>query len=441
MHLHPRPSSRHRALAALAAALLVIAFLSSATRASAAWSEGGSLPGLKTGRIWSVAASQATAGVAVAGTDNGVYTTTDFGATWSGPTLAGKRVWVVGFDARNAQRLFAGTDGTGIDVSTDAGASWTNVSTGLTNRTVRSMAFGLDGIAAGTDSGIALSPDGTTWHNAGLAGDSVAAVAVAANSPNLVLVAGIDGGPDLSNGYLFRYGSSGATWQPLQSGLANSAVISSVSAGPLSSAVAKRPLVVTTNKGTYRSGDSGDTWTASTGIPEALTLTAAVFSPLDPNLVYAGADAGGSHGGDLLRSTDGGATFGVADQGLPTTVRQVETIAVAQVTPPTVIAGLDPGSGGVAFTETDVTAPAPPALVAEAAGQVVPATLTTAAPTAAPSRAATPSPVPATQGAFSRLVGSAFHFPMPLVLEILFVLLVAYIFVRWRQRYYVEGPP
>lgn len=441
MHLHPRHSTRHKALAALAAVILVIAVLAGATRASAAWSEGGSMPGLKTGRIWSMAASPSAAGVVVAGTDNGVYTTADYGSTWSGPTLAGRRVWVVGFDARNAQRLFAGTDGSGIELSTDGAKTWTSVSTGLTNRIVRSMAFGLDGIAAGTDSGVALSPDGSAWHSAGLAGDSVTAVAVAANSPLLVLVAGIDRGPDLANGYIFRYGSTGATWQPLQSGLATSAVVSSVSAGPLSTAVSKRPLVVTTSKGTYRSGDSGDTWTASTGIPEALTLTVAVFSPLDPNLVYAGADAGGSHGGDLLRSTDGGATFAVADQGLPAAVRQVETIAVAQVTPPTIIAGLDPGSGGVAFTETDATAPAPPALVAEAPGQAVPATLTTAAPTPAPSRAATPSAVPVSQSGFSKFVGSAVHFPMPLVLEVLFVLLLAYVFVRWRQRYYVEGPP
>jgi hypothetical protein len=34
-----------------------------------------------------------------------------------------------------------------------------------------------------------------------------------------------------------------------------------------------------------------------------------------------------------------------------------------------------------------------------------------------------------------------FHWPVPLVFEVLLVLAVAYLFVRWRQRYYVEGPP
>lgn len=420
---------------------LAVTLVTGTTPVLAAWARAGALPGLKTGHIWSVVASPSVAGTVVAGTDNGVFVSSDSGAHWSGPTLAGTRVWVVGYDARDPKRLFAGTDGRGIDLSADGGTSWTNVSNGLTNRTVRSLAFGLDGMAAGTDSGVSLSPDGTAWHDSGLHGDSIAAVAVAANSPALVLVAGIDAGADLSSGYLFRYSAATAVWQPLQSGLASAAVVSSVAAGPITAAIAKRPLVVTTSKGTYRSGDSGDTWTASTGIPDSLTLTTAVFSPLDPNVVYAGADVGGSAGGDLLRSTDGGTSFSVADQGLPTKVREVENLAVAPVTPPLVIAAIDPSAGGVIFTETDATAPAPPVLVAEAPGAPVPATLATPVPTAKPTRTATPSATPAPPSAIGRFVDTAFHWPVPLVFEILFVLLVAYIFVRWRQRYYVEGPP
>ena len=51
------------------------------------------------------------------------------------------------------------------------------------------------------------------------------------------------------------------------------------------------------------------------------------------------------------------------------------------------------------------------------------------------------SPTPAPASGFGQFVGNAFHFPVPLVFEVLLLLLIAYIGVRWRQRYYVEGPP
>jgi hypothetical protein len=407
----------------------------------AAWARSAALPGLGSGRVWSVASSPKTAGMVVAGTDHGVYVTLDTGAHWTATPLHSVRVWTVGFDARDPSRLFAGTDGAGVFLSTDAGTTWTSTSTGLSDRTVRVLAFGLDGIAAGTNHGVALSPDGTAWHDGGLDQYSISSLAVAANTPSLVLVAATDRG-DVSNGYLFRYGVSGASWQSLQSGLPSSAVVTSVAAGPLSNSVPKRPLVATTSKGTFRSGDGGSTWTASTGVPENLTLTTAVFSPLDPNLLYAGADEGGSNGGDLLRSADGGASFTIADAGLPSQVREVESIAVEQTTPPTLVAAVDPASGGVAFTETDASAPAPPALVAELPGQPIPATLATPKPTPRPSQAAAvTTPTPADSGGAGKFLGSAFHWPVPLVFEVLLLLSIAYLLVRWRQRYYVEGPP
>jgi hypothetical protein len=438
MHLNTR---RMPAALLVGAVTALLVFASAgAVPAGAAWARAGTLPDLGAGRIWSLASSPVTAGMVVAGTDRGVYVSSDSGGHWAASGLTGVRVWSVGFDPRDATRIFVGTDGSGVELSTDAGATWTVTSQGLPDKTVRTLAIGLDGLAAGTNHGVALSADGKTWHDGGLGGYSINTLVIAANSPNLVLVAGTDRG-DTSNGYLFRLDTAGRSWQALQSGLPASAVVTSLAAGPLSSSVTKRPVVATTSKGTFRSGDSGSTWTASTGIPENLTLTTAVFSPLDPSLVYAGADVGGSNGGDLLRSTDGGGSFGVAGQGLPDKMRQVESIAVEQTTPPVVIAALDPAAGGIVYSETDATAPAPPALVSEAPGAPIPSTLATPVASAAPSSAPTPAPAPAAEGLVSRFVGTVFHWPMPLVLEILLVLTVAYLVVRWRQRYYVEGPP
>ncbi len=438
MHMRTRRLPAALLLGATAASLLLV--WAAATHAGADWAPGGSLPGLGSGRIWSLAASPATAGYVVAGTDAGVYTSTDSGASWSATSLKGVRVWAVGFDARNAKRIFAGTDGAGAELSTDAGATWTTVSAGLPDLTVRAFAFGLDGIAVGTNKGVALSPDGTAWHDGGLERYSISALAVATNSPSLVLVAATDRG-DISNGYLFRYSGSGTSWQALQSGLPASAIATSVAAGPLSTSVTKRPLIVSTSRGMFRSGDGGSTWTAATGVAENLTVTSAAFSPLDPNLVYAGADAGGSSGGDLLRSTDGGGTFTASDSGLPAKTRQVESIAVEPTTPPLLIAALDPASGGQVYSESDATAPVPPALVPELPGATVPATLATPTPSASPAVGPVTKPKPPVDGAFGHFVSNVFHWPVPLVFEVLLVLAVAYLIVRWRQRYYVEGPP
>ena len=432
----------------LPAALLLGAAIASVVLASAgvvdgraAWTKGATLPDLGTGRIWSLASSPRTAGLVVAGTDHGVYVTADSGGHWASAGLATLRVWAVGFDVRDPSHLLAGTDGSGLYVSTDIGGTWTPSSTGLTDKTVRSLAFGTDGIAAGTNHGVALSPDGAVWHDGGLDQYSISSLAIAANTPSLVLVAATDRG-DLSGGYLFRFGTSGSNWQALQSGLPSAAVVTSIAAGPLTSSVTKRPLMITTSKGAFRSGDSGATWTASTGVPENLTLTTVVISPLDPALVYAGADQGGSNGGDLLRSTDGGSSFTAADAGLPTDKREVEALAVVQVTPPVVLAALDPAAGGMVYAETDASAPAPPVLVAEAPGEPIPATLATPVPTPRPTATArATAPTPAPPSGIGQFLGSAFHWPVPLVFEVLLVLAIAYLGVRWRQRYYVEGPP
>ncbi len=275
----------------------------------------------------------------------GIYVSRDTGATWT-QTLAGFRVWTVGFDARNSSEAFAGTDGKGVYASADSGTTWADASSGLGNLDVRALAFGFDGIAAGTNAGVALSPNGHVWHDGGLDRYSISAVAVAANHPQFSVIAGADGASSgtLASGYLFG-STGGGAWEVLQSGLPAGAVVSSITAGEIDAAVPKRPVIVTTSQGIFRSGDGGITWTAGTGVPQALTLTVAQFGPLDPNLVYAGADAGGSTGGDFYRSTDGGLTYHKADTGLPTTSKNVDAIADRQHHPTRGRGGPEPTDG------------------------------------------------------------------------------------------------
>ena len=422
------------------------------TASAAGFALAGPLPGLGSGRIWQVVFDPADASLAAAATDNGVYLSQDGGMTWTASELGGVRVWTVSFDTRQTPApLYAGLFNQGIRVSVNGGLTWTDASSGLQNQDVRCFAFSLGGIAAGTGDGVALSVNGQSWHDGGLDGDSISSLAVSAYQPEPVFVAGVDAG-NVGSGFLFRSEATPGTWTKLSEGLPKSAVVSWISAGPLSATVSRQPLVVTTSKGTFSSGDGGTTWTASTGMATNLYLTTATFSPADPNLVYAGADAGGSSGGDLLRSIDSGQSFSVADQGLPSKPgkgdspsREVESIAVAATaSQPTVLAAIDTYEGAaVIYREVDSSAPSPPP-AATASGAV--ATLPPGGNTpivATPSASATGStPTPkVSQSLIARVGSTVLHFPAPLIFEILFVALLVFVYVRWRHRYYVEGPP
>jgi hypothetical protein len=379
----------------------------------------------------------------LAGTDSGVFRSADIGATWQTTSLRGTRAWTVGFAPGAPNAAFAGLSGRGVQRSDDGGATWADASAGLTNPDVRALAFGLGGLAAGTSDGISVSVDGKQWHPGGLHGYDISALALSANEPQFTLVAGADGG-NLNQGFLFRNSGAGASWEVLQQGLPSSATVSAVGAGPLPQGGPVRPLVATTTKGTFHSGDGGSTWTGSTGIPsEQVTLTTAAFSPADPNLVYAGSDAGGSTGGALFRSTDAGATFAPADQGLPDTQRNVTSIAVSVAggRPPAVLVGVNPpGKGGAVYRELDASAPPPPALGNErAVATPVPAT-----PTPLPRPVARPpAPPPSSSSPLAvRALRYLVQWPFPLAPELLLVVAVAYILVRWRQHYLdIEGPP
>src|SRR5437588_2500540 len=346
--------------------------------AAADWARVGDLPGLRGGRVWGLGMNPGTPASVLAATDNGIYRSGDSGATWQPTALVGRRAWTVGFDARASHPAFAGLDGGGVARSDDGGTTWKEVSAGLPDRHVRALAFGLSGLAAGTNDGVAVSDDGQTWRSAGLGGYAVSALSVSANTPQFTLIAGTDAGPGQpTDGFLFRNAGPGPNWELLAQGLPATSVgtgprtvVSAIASGPLPQSTQSRPLLVTTNKGTFHSGDGGSTWSPSAlpnpdpTRPVQTALTTAAFSPVDPNLVYAGNDAGGSSGGTLVRSTDSGANFTVADRGLNDQQHAVASLVVAPTTPPLILAGIDPSSGGgLVVGETDGTVP-PPAPIA-----------------------------------------------------------------------------
>ncbi len=140
----------------------------------------------------------------------GVTISKDYGTTWSWPTLSGNSVRTFAFKDSS---VFAGTDH-GVFLSTNNGTTWTQVNAGLTSTSVYALAVSGSQVFAGTSgSGVFRSTnDGTSWTamNTGLKqGVSVYALAVCGSK----LFAGTyDDGVFLSS-------DSGGSWAPVNWGL------------------------------------------------------------------------------------------------------------------------------------------------------------------------------------------------------------------------------
>src|SRR3990172_1379641 len=103
------------------------------------------------GFVMSLAADPSNPGIVYAGTYNGVYKTTNGGATWkvmnSGLTTINstKLVAALAIDPTASSTVYAGLAGDGVYRSTNGGVSWSAVNTGLndqnTSRNVRVLAI------------------------------------------------------------------------------------------------------------------------------------------------------------------------------------------------------------------------------------------------------------------------------------------------------------
>lgn len=192
--------------------------------------------------------------------------------------------------AAGGRNVFVGTD-SGIFVSSNNGASWTEANSGLTSTNVPSLAANGSVIFAGTHDGVfSSSNDGTSWNpvNSGPIQNTDAASLVFKGSD---LFAGTFG-----NG-VFLSTDSGATWRQLNSGLTDIYVFCL--------AVSGGNVLAGTEAGVFLSTDNGASWNGLLQGPWGYNVRA--FAVLGSN-VYAGVDANdGSN--SIYRSTDNGASW------------------------------------------------------------------------------------------------------------------------------------
>ena len=233
-----------------------------------------------------------------AGINGAVYESTNNGSNWTQVfTTAGS--YVEQLAVAPDGEVFAGTSKT-IYKSTDKGASWVNTPVPIdTSILVYSLAFSANGdVFAGTRfNGVFVSTDsGATWTqvNTGMQ-DGISAIA---GGPNGYIFAGCPEGHYANP--IFRSTDFGASWT--ETAVNISGLYGSYNTH-VSSLVADQRgdvFAATWANGLLRSTDNGKTWNRSAGLKVNGVISLAIDST---GVVYAGTDSG------VFESTDAGSTW------------------------------------------------------------------------------------------------------------------------------------
>jgi photosystem II stability/assembly factor-like uncharacterized protein len=231
---------------------------------------------------------------------SGVYFSTDNGAGWTAVNTGLPAYKYINTLAVDGEYLYAGTAG-GVFVSTNNGTSW-SATTGVTGIDVHAFAVSGGNLFAGTwDYGAFLSTDnGKSWTavNTGLPLDLLTVHSLAASGTNLF--AGTEFGVFVST-------DSGTSWTAARAGLTNSFI--------LSLAISGTNLFAGTYEGVFLSTDNGTSWTeVNSGMPVDIHGD----YPLVPALAVSGTNIfAGTNGDGVFLSTNNGISWTVVNTGLP----------------------------------------------------------------------------------------------------------------------------
>ena len=250
-----------------------------------------------------------------AGTNGGVFVTSDGGTTWADAS-SGLTNGVVHALAVSGANLFAGTNG-GVFVTNNGGTSWAAISSGLTSPYIKSLAVSSNGIGgtnlfAGTDGGgVCLSTNnGTSWTavNSGLTSGGIYSLAVSPDASGN-LYAGTGGGVFLST-------NNGASWVAVNSGLPSPpfSVVYSLVFSPASGVIGQMNLFAGTFGGVFLSTNNGTSWApANSGLPPTIYVRSLVIPDSSGNLFA------GTEGTGVFLSTNNGASWTAVNSGLTNT--------------------------------------------------------------------------------------------------------------------------
>ncbi|HEY4744480.1 MAG TPA: putative Ig domain-containing protein, partial [Desulfuromonadaceae bacterium] len=284
-------------------------------------------------------------------TSNGLFKSGDGGTTWSaangssGTTLTGKTINALVFGGDGY--LYAGTTSSGVFCSTDGGATWATANGSdniLGTKTVKAfLVIGTDlyaGLSGG--GGIYKSSNGGASWTSMVTGKDVNALA----RKNSTIFAGT-----APNSGLFDVTDDENTWSwtTVGTGLP-AATVNAVAVDTAGNLYAGM-----TSYGLWRYDVSTNTWGNITSGGLSATASVLALATSSNGTVYAGTSAGG-----LYKSTDNGASWIIANDGLPSTNNDVRSLAIDPTNNQTVYAGTGISTGnGVYKTTSGGVVPSP----------------------------------------------------------------------------------
>lgn len=239
-----------------------------------------------------------------------IFKTTNRGGNWTAVDIE----WVSGLSINpsNTTSVYAATSW-GIFASEDAGASWTNVSSGLPSQfayTVKVDPTSPMTIFAGiSDHGTSKSPfngvfkstnGGVSWRFVGsdLEGSSAEVLALAPSDAKTIYAGGLAG--------LFKSTDGGASWSKVYSG-PDSGRVTAIAIDPSDA----KTIFMGTERGLLKTTNGGAHWTQiAIGVnPDRIASIA--IDPLAKGIVYVGTSE------TVFMSPNGGKTWKWVSEGLP----------------------------------------------------------------------------------------------------------------------------
>lgn len=195
---------------------------------------------------WYVSTLAVRGNILFAGTDDGMFLTTNNGTLWTHKGLSGKYIQTL---ATDGTRLYAGTFGDGAFVTTNNGTSWSEINSGLNSDYIISIVLKDTFMFAGTWGGgvFRSSNYGGNWISAnnGLTNLDVRSLAVIDTN----IFAGTYGSG------VFLSKNNGNSWTAVNNGLSNKTILPMTTSGT-------NIFVGTSGGGVFLSTDYGNNWSA-----------------------------------------------------------------------------------------------------------------------------------------------------------------------------------
>jgi photosystem II stability/assembly factor-like uncharacterized protein len=267
---------------------------------------------------------------------------------WTSLGPEGGDVLSLAIDPTSPDTMYAGTNG-GIFKSTDGGAAWKPINTGIFDEQSVSQAsalaidpFNTQVIYAGSDEAVFKSVNaGRSWAKIkGLRPATPRRIVIDPSDNNTIYVATAGSG-------VYKILHGGASFIQLNAGLINAGltdhIIYDLQIDPLNT----RNIYVATNKGVFKSANGGVMWTAVDAKPNwahtAGRARALAIDPVDTGTIYAGTEEG------LFKSTNSGVEWKCNDNFVYAT-----SLAISQVNTSVIYAAHEDGiskstDGGQSF--------------------------------------------------------------------------------------------